>query len=1214
MQHLFSSSQRWVSVLTLLLVVNLGVALQVFAQSTGTGSIQGTVTDQADAAKAGVQITITNQSTGAASHVMTSSAGVYSSGPIQPGNYTVRVESKGFKTIEISLPAVIGVVSSANVKLQPGPENQVIKSERTAVAVNLVQSTMQGVLKGSQIDILPVNGRNFSDLAELEPGVQVQDGSTFDPTKNGFSAISFEARFGRTSRTEVDGVDISDETVGATTQNIPASAIREFNLSQSTLDLPTALTSNGAVKISTLSGGNALHGEAFGLFRGNEVAAELPGKTASSFRREQFGGRVGGTLVKDKFFWFLDAERSKQDLIGAEPFSPPFDVLNTTLAQPFREFQADGKLDWVSPQHGHAFYRFIFDQNSQTRPFGAASSLQGFENESHTPSHTFGYDFTRGNYTHSLRFEYLRFANGIADSTAGIPAGVDNPIPGLGINIGAAVEGRCSLSGGGAYCAGPSDLAPQTTFQSDLQFKYDGSRVWGTHIVRFGAAFNHIHGGGSSALVTYPQVGTTSICMPTSTPGNCLTSTNPTAYPVQSAFLGNGIGFSTSSSAFGLPGGGLGPDNRFEGYIGDGWKMKPRLTLTYGLHYVRDTGRVDSGLGAEPTLNLWQPGLGAQVRTPNTNFAPQVGFVWDANGNGRTVIRAGAGLFYENSIWNNVRFDSPARLKNGIFSYTPQVCSSGVANPFTWPTNPGGVGTPVAGGAGVVVAGTDKVQPTFCGGTISGVANQVLALSEAFRAASAGGGAQPNPNYIGTSLNASNANGFDVFDPNYRTARSWQMNLGFQHEIRPGTVISVDYIRNIGEHFLLGIDKNHSGAARSYNMTNALAARDAAQVANGCGTGIDQANCMVLRLGLPGAQVAYSAAGLDSNIAVAGGAPCSYCAFPGMTPNGQNNAGNGAGNGALGTLDTLEPIGRSVYSGFQLRLAQNMPHPYRYVKNANLQLAYAYSRFESQAQDQDFINLATNNDNPLQYTGPSGLDRKHQVTFAGIFDLPFFTRLSLIGHFYSPVPQSLQLPELTNGGEIFATDWLGTGLGSGAAPEPVPGTQIGQFMRGTDATTLHNVISEYNTHFAGSLTPAGHCLVGDGQCPGSGPVQVMSAADMSALNWVMPQIAPVAPGGQNFTWLKSLDIKAAWPIKIREKVTVEPSASVFNVFNFANSFLPGNLPSASLLPGGANGTLGPNVVGGVNGASLMPFRAGFQSGTYALGAPRQIEFGLRVEF
>jgi hypothetical protein len=288
--------------------------------------------------------------------------------------------------------------------------------------------------------------------------------------------------------------------------------------------------------------------------------------------------------------------------------------------------------------------------------------------------------------------------------------------------------------------------------------------------------------------------------------------------------------------------------------------------------------------------------------------------------------------------------------------------------------------------------------------------------------------------------------------------------------------------------------------------------------------------------------------------------------------------------------------------------------PWHQLKTASFQISYAYSKFVSQVQDQDFINLATNNDNPLQYTGPNALDRKHQISFGGTFDLPYFTRLSLIGHFYSPLPQNLLLPELTNGGEIFASDWLGSGLGSGAAPEPVPGTQIGQFMRGTNIGNLQNLISNYNTHFAGQLTPAGNCLVANGRCPGSAPVAVMTLSDMQALGWVMPQLPAVAPGAIGFPWLKSMDFKAAWPIKIGERFTVEPSASIFNVLNFSNSFLPGNLPSASLLPGGVGGTLAPSSVGGVTGAGLTPFRANFQSGTYALGVPRQFEFGLRVMF
>jgi len=1179
------------------LAVLFGSTVASSQSTVGTGSIQGTVKDQTGAALGDARVTITNRATSSAIHVTSSSAGTFSSGALLPGNYVVRVEAKGFKTTELPVVAQVGVVSSANVKLEVGNENQIIQVQGTEVAVNTEQATVQGVLTASQIDNLPVNGRNFLDLAQLEPGVQIQEGSTFDPTKNGFSSISFQGRFGRTARIEVDGVDISDETVGTTTQNIPASAIQEFNLSQSTLDLSTELTSSGAVNVTTRSGTNALHGQAFGFFRGNQTAAALPGPTAPPFQREQFGGRLGGYLIKDKLFWFIDGERSKQDLTAAEPFTSPFDSLGTTLVQPFREVQLDGRLDWQLHNNAHAFYRFNFDQNSQIRPFGSASSTQGFKNVNHTPSHTLGYDFSTGTYTHSIRFEYLKFRNGIVDGTGTIPAGVDNPIPGLGINIGAPVAGSCVLSGGGSYCGGPNLLAPQATIQSNHEIKYDGSRVFGAHIIRYGATFNHIQGGGLAAFFTYPQVGTTF-----ATTGQ----SDPTSYPADWVFLGNGIGFSTSEKAFGYPGGGLGPDNRFEAYVGDGWKLQRHVTLTYGLHYVRDTGRVDSGLGPEPTFNDWGQGLGNRVRTPGTNFAPQFGFAWDMGGVGKTVIRGGAGLFFENSIWNNVLFDSPTRSKQGIFAYTPIVCEGGATVPFTWPTNPGGVGTPIAGGAGVVVAGNNQVQPTFCGDPIAAAGSQILALSDAFKgAAAANVGLQPNGNYIGTGLSAANANGFDVFDPSYRTPRSWQMNLGIERQIRPGTVFSADFIRNIGEHYLIAVDRNHSGATRSFNVNNALAARDFAQQnamtvyhgSQNCPPGEGQANCMVTSLGLSGAQAAYSASGLDSNIATTGGAPCSYCAFPGTNPISGNQ-------GVVGTLDMLEPIGRSVYDGLQVKLVQHVRKPWHFVKDSDFQISYSFSKFVSQVQDQDFINVATNNDNPLQFTGPNALDRKHQISFGGTFNLPFFAQLSVIGHFYSPLPQNLSLPEQTSGGEIFATDWLGAGLGSNGPPEPIPGTQIGQFMRGTGISQLESVISSYNIRYAGTLTPSGSRLVTG---------NILTNADMTTLNWVMPTLGNVAPDATGFPWLRSMDIRAAWPIKLRERITVEPTASIFNVFNFSNAFLPGNLPSASLFSG-ANGLLSPNAVGGVAGSGLTPYRASFQSGTYALGAPRQFEFGLTVSF
>ncbi len=248
----------------------------------------------------------------------------------------VRVEAKGFKTAQLPVDVKVDNTANGSVKLELGQESTVVEVQASEVQVNTEQATVQGVLTASQIENLPVNGRNFLDLAQLEPGVQIQDGENFDPTKVGYSSISFGGRFGRTARINVDGVDVSDETVGTTTEDIPASGIQEFALAQSTLDLSNDLTSSGAVNVTTKSGTNTVHGEAYGFFRDSTAGgAKLlePYDTATNsyiptpYQRNQEGGNVGGPIIKDKFFFFLDGERTLQHLAAPVVESAPYNAV-----------------------------------------------------------------------------------------------------------------------------------------------------------------------------------------------------------------------------------------------------------------------------------------------------------------------------------------------------------------------------------------------------------------------------------------------------------------------------------------------------------------------------------------------------------------------------------------------------------------------------------------------------------------------------------------------------------------------------------------------------------------------------------------------------------------------------------------------------------------------------------------------------------------------
>lgn len=457
------------------------------AQTTiSTGSIVGTVTDASGAVVSGASVTITGP-TGQTLTSRTNDQGGYSVGGLIPGVYKTRIESKGFKTSQLSLDVKVDSAVNGSIKLEVGQESTVVDVQASEVQVNTEQATVQGVLTSAQIENLPVNGRNFLDLAQLEPGVQIQDGQNFDPTKAGYSSISFGGRFGRTARIEVDGVDVSDETVGTTTTDIPASGIQEFSIGQASLDMSTELTSSGSVNVTTKSGTNAIHGEAFGQFRDSSVgAAALPGGASPPFQRSQYGGDLGGPILKNKLFFFADGERTKQDTQTPVPISAPFNIYSGSFSDPFREDNLLGRLDYSLTKSARLFYRFSYFKNLLGATFGYGYSV--YDNKDITRNHVLGVDFNTGPFTHSVRFSYLKFQNQIVDATTGNSSLPFN-------NIGAEI-----FMGATGLVAGPNLLAPQSTPQSDHELKYDGSRILGTHIVRFGATFNHLQGGGVASF------------------------------------------------------------------------------------------------------------------------------------------------------------------------------------------------------------------------------------------------------------------------------------------------------------------------------------------------------------------------------------------------------------------------------------------------------------------------------------------------------------------------------------------------------------------------------------------------------------------------------------------------------------------------------------------------------------------------------------------
>jgi hypothetical protein len=629
-------------------VFALLLAFSAAAIGQTTGNIEGIVTDPTGKVVSGATVTLTDPATGAKISVTTNGEGFYTFRSLVPGNYAMAVEGAGFAKASVDRVVVqVGTVSHADVQMKIGGVGETVNVDigDTEAQVDTTRQTVDGVITAKQILNSPLNERNFLDLAGLQPGVSVVDGGVIDPTKsNTFRAVRVNGGSGTGTRVQIEGIDVTDETVGTTVANFSTDAIQEFNLARSSFDLSTSLTTSGAISLASRTGGNQFNGSVFWFLQRDTFDAR-PGFSATKpdFKRDQYGYRVGGPIFKNKLFFFSNAEKFKQADFS-DFASGDFPAFNRESTLPIETFNSMQRLDFHWTDKLRLFYLFNHSDDLST----GGTLVSPFQNIDWTNTHVVGANYGGTNLTHAFRFGYVNFNNQIASSPLDV-----FPFP-------VAPSGTPYQLNTGDLSAGPNALAPQQTYQDNYELKYDGSWLTGSHVFRFGGDWTRILLGGFANFAGPMSV--------ISDIDNLVgpSASNPLDYALVDFTIGPANGFFTARPAHNLPFGGK-LDNRYSFYFGDQWRLRPNFTLNLGLRWNYDTNFfANDGTPRLPQVDLYMPGLGDNAKYPKTAFSPQIGFAWDPWKDGKTSIRGGFYLAYEANIFNNALFDEFARLHTGI--------------------------------------------------------------------------------------------------------------------------------------------------------------------------------------------------------------------------------------------------------------------------------------------------------------------------------------------------------------------------------------------------------------------------------------------------------------------------------------------------------------------------------------------------------------------